>query len=302
MIKIKNTLSSILFLLLSVIALSCNDIRRKKEIIRLVETWQGREIIFPQQSVFTRYAKDTVDFVIPQDVPYKVLIYVDSLGCLSCKLQMDKWMLLMEEIDTITEDEIPFLFYFHPAKVKDTKSALLRGQFDRPVCIDKEDSLNLLNGFPSNMAFQTFLLNKDNRVLVIGNPVHNAAIKGLYIQEISQNKGKESDLPPTILAVKNTEIDLGEVETETTKEIRIKLYNTGSGDFVFQGITTSCDCTEAECEQSMIPKGKSRKLTIRYKAEQAGDFMRTVSIYGNMPVSPLMLTLTGVVIEKRSKP
>jgi hypothetical protein len=52
----------------------------------------------------------------------------------------------------------------------------------------------------------------------------------------------------------------------------------------------------------MIPKGKSRKLTIRYKAEQAGDFMRTVSIYGNMLVSPLMLTLTGVVIEKRSKP
>jgi hypothetical protein len=300
--KIKNIPSRIFFLLLFLIALSCNDIRRKKEITRLVETWQGREIIFPQQSVFTRYAKDTVDFVVPQDVPYKVLIYVDSLGCLSCKLQMDRWMLLMEEIETLTEEEIPFLFYFHPAKVKDAKNALLRGQFDRPVCIDKEDSLNLLNGFPSNMAFQTFLLNKDNHILVIGNPVHNAAVKDLYIQEISQNKGNESDLPPTVLTVENTEIDLGEVETESTKEIQIKLCNTGSGDFVFQGITTSCDCTEAECDQAKIPKGKSRELTIRYKAEQAGDFMRTVSIYGNMPASPLMLTLTGVVIEKGRKP
>ena len=234
--KIKNIPSRIFFLLLFLIALSCNDIRRKKEITRLVETWQGREIIFPQQSVFMRYAKDTVDFVIPQDAPYKVLIYVDSL--------------------------------------------------------------NLLNGFPSNMAFQTFLLNKDNRVLVIGNPVHNAAVKDLYIQEISQNNGKKSIIPPTMLTVENTEIDLGEVETETTKEIQIKLCNTGSRDFVFQGITTSCDCTEAECDQIMIPKGKSRKLTIRYKAEQAGDFMRTVSIYGNIPASPLMLTLTGMVIEK----
>lgn len=293
---------SILFLLLLVISISCNDIRRKKEITRLVETWQGREIIFPQHSVFTRYTKDTVDFVVTQDVPYKVLIYVDSLDCLSCKLQMDRWMLLMEEIDTLTEEEILFLFYFHPSKVEDAKNALLKWRFDRPVCIDKEDSLNLLNGFPSNMAFQTFLLNKDNRVLVIGNPVQNAAVKEMYIQEISQNKGKESDLPPTVLTVENTEIDLGEVETETTKEIQIKLCNTGSGDFVFQGITTSCDCTEAECDQAKIPKGKSRELTIRYKAEQAGDFMRTVSIYGNMPASPLMLTLTGVVIEKRRKP
>ncbi len=32
------------------------------------------------------------------------------------------------------------------------------------------------------MAFQTFLLDADNRVVALGNPVHNPEVKSLYLR------------------------------------------------------------------------------------------------------------------------
>lgn len=51
-----------------------------------------------------------------------------------------------------------------------------RDKFDIPVYIDSEDRFNRLNRFPSDPIFHTFLLDKDNKVAVIGNPVHNLAV------------------------------------------------------------------------------------------------------------------------------
>ena len=51
---------------------------------------------------------------------------------------------------------------------------LKRDGFDCPICIDLDDQLNKLNKFPANMSFQTFLLDKGNKVAVLGNPLHNS--------------------------------------------------------------------------------------------------------------------------------
>lgn len=77
---------------------------------------------------------------------------------------------------------VPFVFF--PKKVTEIYQSLLLDRFKYPVCIDKEDSLNKLNNFPHNMAFQTFLLNKNNKVMAIGNPILNPKIKELYMKII----------------------------------------------------------------------------------------------------------------------
>ena len=65
---------------------SCSE-SREEAVYRLVKEWTGKEIKFPEHSVFTVQGKDTVDFTF-QDADYKVLVYVDSVGCTSCKLQL----------------------------------------------------------------------------------------------------------------------------------------------------------------------------------------------------------------------
>lgn len=52
--------------------------------------------------------------------------------------------------------------------------------FNWPVIYDKEGSLDSLNHFPANPAFRTFLLDGNNKVVAIGDPVKNKAVNELY--------------------------------------------------------------------------------------------------------------------------
>ena len=65
---------------------SCQE-SREEAMRRLVNEWNGKEIKFPSRSVFTIQGKDTVDFEFV-DADYKVVTYIDSVGCTSCKLQL----------------------------------------------------------------------------------------------------------------------------------------------------------------------------------------------------------------------
>lgn len=70
---------------------------REEAVYRLVKEWTRKEIKFPERSVFTVQGKDTVDFTF-HEADYKVLVYVDSVGCTSCKLQLDRWKKLIEKM------------------------------------------------------------------------------------------------------------------------------------------------------------------------------------------------------------
>lgn len=283
-------LLSILFLLTS-----CKE-NKKEEVARLVQEWQGKEIVFPKNITFTRFVTDTVDYQIPQS-DYKVLIYVDSTGCTSCKLQLPKWKELIAYTDSVTGNNIPFLFFFQSKDDKELRYILKRDNFNRPVCIDRNNELDKLNHFPQNITFQTFLLDKDNRVVVIGNPIHNLAVKDLYLKQITGIQNKET-LTVTTLEPEKTEYDLGTVLNGTTKEQTATIRNVGTNVFKLKDFTTSCDCTEATCEWKELQPGENGIITVSYKAEQPGDFLRTVDIYGNIPNKSLTLNFIGTVIEK----
>jgi NAD(P)H-flavin reductase len=100
-------------------------------------------------------------------------------------LQLSKWKELIAHTDSITDGRVPFLFFVHPKDKREMYYLLEMDRFGRPVCIDTEDELNFLNRFPSDMTFQTFLLDKENKVSVIGNPIYNTSVKELYLKQIS---------------------------------------------------------------------------------------------------------------------
>lgn len=102
------------------------------EIAGIVTEWQDREIIFPQDIVFTRYGKDTLSYQIPSS-DYKILLYVDSIGCTACKLQLHKWREFIKEVDTLTDGSVPVLFIFHPMDRKEISFLLRRDEIDIPV-------------------------------------------------------------------------------------------------------------------------------------------------------------------------
>ena len=271
---------------------SCQN-STQKHITQLVEEWQGKEVRFPETPVFTRQLSDTVDYRIPE-AEYKVLVYVDSIGCTSCKLQLPKWKEFIAYVDSVSGGQVPFLFFFQSKDNKELRYILKRDNFRLPVCVDSQNEFGKLNRFPSEQMFQTFLLDKDNRVKVIGNPIHNLSVKELYLKEIAGVKETET-LALTQLVPDQEEYDMGIVAENETKKQKVLLKNTGDVPFIIKGITTSCDCTTAEYDWKEIAPDEQKEMVVSYKGEDPGDFWRTVTVYGNIPGQSLALSFVGRV-------
>lgn len=271
------------------LVISCNG-SKKKNIARLVEAWQGKTVLFPENMIFTSY-RDTVDYRIPE-ADYKVVVYVDSLGCTSCKLQLSKWKELIRETDSITDGKVPFLFFFHPKKIEDVFYMLKRERFARPVCVDPADRFNELNRLPSKMNFQTFLLDRENRIVVIGNPVHNAVVRDLYRKEIAKMRGAEGQLADetasprairTTAEAEKTVYDVGGFPKEEGKEVEVTIKNTGRDPLVVLDVSTTCGCITATFGKAPAPPGGRIGVKVKISPEKEGPFEDVITLKCNTP-------------------
>ena len=270
---------------------SCQE-SNKEAMLRLVNEWNGKEIKFPAHSVFTIQGKDTVDFPY-KGADYKVVTYVDSAGCTSCKLQLNRWKDLVAEVDSLTDGAVPFLFYFQTKDLKELRYLTRREGFTYPVCFDEKDELDALNRFPDEMMFQTFLLDKENKVVAIGNPVHNPKVKELYLKVMTGKGGQEATKGLTEVSVDQKVLDFGSFPKEEKREGRFVLTNTGKNLLVVHDIVTSCGCTQVEYKKSPVRPGETLELKVSYEAEESGFFNKTLTVYCNAENSPLRLNVRG---------
>lgn len=281
-----------LFGICSVLLLASCGETEKERINRLVKEWEGKEIKFPPHSTFTVLGKDTVDFAF-NDADYKVLSYIDSAGCASCKLQFPRWKEWMHEVDSLTGGKVPFLFFFHSKDLKELQYLTRLDDFIYPVCFDEKDELNQLNRFPLDMTFQTFLLDRNNKVVAIGNPIHNPKIKDLYLNLIIGTELKKAAGTTTKVSVNQTTIDFGSFPQSEKQERSFVLTNSGNQLLVIQDVTTSCGCTKVEYSKEPIRPGASLELKVIYEAEQPEHFNKMITVFCNAENSPFHLTVRG---------
>ena len=290
------TLNLIILALLPIF-FSCKNEQKEKEtqIVQLVNEWQGKQIVFPESITFTRYLTDTTDYQIPNS-EYKVLIYVDSIGCTSCKLQLPKWKELIEYTDSITQWKIPFLFFFHSKNYKEIRYLLKRDGFDRPVCIDMDDQLNKLNKFPADIVFQTFLLDKNNKVAVLGNPVHNTAVKDLYLKQITGKESPAKNMLKTTAEAIQTEIDFGTFDKSEIKQTTFEIKNTGDNPLVIVDVSTTCGCTAATYDKQPAKSGETLRVGVKMTPKDTGFFDEVVTVkYNSINNQPIKGRIKGNV-------
>ncbi|WP_455962195.1 DUF1573 domain-containing protein [Bacteroides bouchesdurhonensis] len=291
----KNAFTLILFLYL---AISCHD-SKKNQLSNLVKEWSGKEIQFPSHLTFTVQGKDTVNFDYLHST-YKIIMYADSMGCLSCKLQLSKWKTFMQEVDSLRDQNkaVSFVFCFFPKNRQMLQNVLCYEHFVHPVCIDAQDEFNKLNHFPSEIAFQTFLLDRDNRVIAIGNPIRNPKVKELYLKLIRGEAKTTEEQVVTMGELSENKVDFGIFPKTEKQERIIELKNTGTEVLVIQDVTTSCGCTKLEFERTPVPVGDKRVLKIIYEADNSGYFQKTVDVFCNIDSSPLRINVIGEAKDK----
>ena len=267
---------------------SCQN-RKDNNIMKQVSYWLQKEIVFPQNSVFTVFGEDTVNMQIGNS--YKIVSYVDSIGCVSCKLQLKAWEKFIYELGEQKEKIV--LFYMHPYVLKEIQFILKREQFDYPVCFDMDDSFNKLNHLSSNMLFQTFLLDKDNKIVAIGNPIHNFKVRELYLKIIRGGEINDEKTIETEIDIDKTSISLGNFDWQKEQKVFFTLKNIGDKPLVVEYVNTSCGCISVDYSKEPVQMGKKMTLNITYKADHPEHFNKTITVYCNVESSPIKLTILG---------
>ena len=275
--------------------LSCMD-SREKEVMTLLNEWVGKEILYPKNLLICNDSSGN-----SLESKYKVFIYTDSLGCVSCKLNLAKWRTFISMVDSVAPGNVRALFVFQPKRINELRMLLKNENFSYPLYIDKDDQFNKLNHFPSEMEFQTFLLDKDNKVLAIGNPVLNPKVKELYLKIIQgkplQDDSKDKQVMTTV-SLEATALSMSDFAWQEERQGTFRLKNTGEKPLVIQDIVTSCGCLTVDYSQEPVMPGKEAVIGVTYKADSPGYFNKVVTVYCNVEDSPIRLRVSGNALEK----
>jgi hypothetical protein len=197
----------------------------------------------------------------------------------------------MAEADSLNTGKLSFLFFFHPKDKKELQFLFKRDQMDYPVFIDSNNEIDRLNDFPEQQSYQCFLLSKDTKVLMIGNPILNPRIWGLYKDRIFGEKEEKQTM--TTVEVDKTMHDFGNIQTGKRYPAVFQIKNTGNYPLIISQVSTSCGCTAAEWEKKPIEPGKTTEIKAIMNPEEEGYFNKTIEVFCNIKESPLKLITSG---------
>lgn len=143
-----------------------------------------------------RIMRDTCFAPLTEQEAFKVVAYYNSKGCTSCRLkELFYWKDVLNYADSLNKAKgktsVEFILLFNPgqdkSKLRDIESSLYVHQIHKPVMIDTKGEFEMQNLLPEDERFHYFLLDKDNKIVLVGSPLGNPAMWELYKKKISED-------------------------------------------------------------------------------------------------------------------
>ena len=114
-------------------------------------------------------------------IPVKLLSFYPSRSCTTCTInQLEKWKPVF---DSICDSRFLPILLFSPNE-HGYRSLIADLKFSEPpypVYVDKKNQFELSNPYiPEDSRYHTFLLDKNNKVVLVGNPLASDAMWDLF--------------------------------------------------------------------------------------------------------------------------
>ncbi len=160
-----------------------------KENTDIFRNWIGKKITIPENIDIKILGEEITDKNIINK-KNKIFVYVDSLGCTACNMELGAWILRITDLYD-SGIEIPVLFSVHSNDYSGLEKELSSMYFECPIIYDYNNDIERLNKFPAKKEYRTFLLDEENNVILIGAPTHNDKLWELYKRQIRELTAKE---------------------------------------------------------------------------------------------------------------
>ena len=279
--------------LLLPLIISCSGTNKEQQDI--VAEWVGREIVIPGELGFqvgnvpVDYDFDAADF--------KIVTYVDSSGCTNCRMKLKDWEKVINSFKSSPDIDVNFLMIVGSDKREEIERLIRDNNFHNPVAIDSAGLFSRTTPLPSRPEHQTFLLDADNKIIALGNPVYNPKIKELYSHLIfdSTDSGKTlGDEEEQIC--KNPVRGIGVVSKGDTITKLFRFNNDTELDLTLQDVTPSCHCISAKVDWDVLKSGEYADVEIIYVADTISQqFHRYADVWFKERPNPERLIFHGFI-------
>jgi len=266
-------------LLLSILLMlnSCSSKTKQEErYAEIVSQWQGREIKLP--AVMTDFL--TGDTINLDDADFTILTYVDSTGCTGCKMKLPIWDDIIQNLESNTEATVNVVMVINPKQSVYISSLFRQDLKRRPIAyVDSSGYIEYNNKFPTDMMFQSVLLDRERRVLTIGNPAYNSGIHALYTAIVSG--GKTLSLKTDALVNVNPRVlNIEKLHRGDSLVHEVTLSNVGTDTVFIDKIIESCECVTTSAPLKFIPPHSDLNFSVTIKGDSiTAQYDRSINIY-----------------------
>lgn len=175
-----------LILLFSFIAFSsCNN---NKQISQQINRLYGKKVIVPEENIVLLHNPMHIESPKCDGGTLKLVQLIDSTNCTKCYLRtLSRWNLYLNYEDNC---QVRFFFYVEPNEttVKDIKEHFLNSGLQHDIYVDTCGEFRRLNPFlPKEQIYHTILLDENDKIIFVGNPILNQNIEILFRKIISNN-------------------------------------------------------------------------------------------------------------------
>lgn len=182
--------SNFICLIFGYVTISCARHKNELDISKLI----GTAIVVPYSSLLTY--NNTCEAEI-DSWDYKYVIYLDSLVCSTCVLKNMFYWEVLKDSTASAGAKVGFIFVFSPPKeetgkfINDLRNTKPFWKNDFLAFVDTTNSFIKMNRhIPENSNTHAFLLNKQNKVVLVGNAMNNIAVENLFFKIINPDDSK----------------------------------------------------------------------------------------------------------------
>ena len=258
-----------IFLLLIFLSYGCKT-DPKKEYEKAVLEWTGKTIIFPDsmRTIFGEKAES------PKS-EYTIVAYFDSVGCTSCRLKMPHWKDFMTTVDSIIGSRnAELLIIIDTDDVKKVQHLTKVHHFPYRIILDKDGVFQRVNNIGDSPNLQTFLLDDEHKIIMIGNPTSSNAVKNLYLKRFNEFGLTDNPYSEEIAG----EYNFGSIHSNEEVHHVFSKTNLSSDTINVRDLYTSCDCTTASISSTKIAPGDSYTISVTFKDTVIGEFIRSITV------------------------
>ena len=167
----------------------------KSKIKKTMEQMQSAQIVIPYDKLDC-WTSDSLKEILPwKNAKLKLVHYVDSAQCSSCYLVKKQALEPLIKMEEESNNQFCNLFIVQPGG-KSRNWKMLTDNFKHkstPATLFI-DSLNVFMevnpNIPSESMYHTFLLDDNNKVILVGNPMLNKQIEDMMLSIVEEKLGK----------------------------------------------------------------------------------------------------------------